>query len=148
MADVAGIAFKGFFGVAGFIAGRFYEKRDNRGKVINDKISNLTSEITGLSDAATKYYINPMDERNTSAQTALIGSKLKRINVELHSLCKIAKTDTADFLGVVSNFHHAVTAEPFGERNITPIDAGNDRILEIQNAEEAFIRQLKDLERS
>jgi len=147
MADVTGIAFKGFFGVAGFIAGRFYERRDNRGKIVNEKISNLTSAITSLSDTATKYYISPMDERNTSAQTALIGSVLKRINVELHRTCQVAKADTSDFIGVVNDFHHAVTAEPFGEINITPINADDSRILEIQNAEEAFIRQLKNLER-
>ncbi|MEJ1353117.1 MAG: hypothetical protein RPU39_00310 [Candidatus Sedimenticola sp. (ex Thyasira tokunagai)] len=137
----------GGVGLVGFFGGRYYEKTDQRGQLINDKVSKLSNDISELSVTATDFYIKEMDERNTAAKTALIGGALKRINNDLDCLCRMAETESTRYLDVVTDFHKAITAEPFGEPVIQPLDAHNSRITSIQNAEQAFIRKLRSLER-
>ncbi len=147
MPGITEFLLNGGIGAISFFGGRHWEKRDQKWAIINEKVRSLTDAISQLSNAAAKYYICEMDERTISAETAMIGTSLKRINVELHCLCQLAKVDTTDYLDVVRGFHQAVTSDPFGESLITPVDADNCRILEIQSAEEAFVRKLKFLER-
>ncbi|TVO70882.1 hypothetical protein FHP88_15625 [Sedimenticola selenatireducens] len=148
MDGIQGFLWEGGVGILGFFGGRYWEKRDQRSGRINDKIIKLSTDIAELSNLATSYYINPADERTTTAQTALIGSAFKRINVELHSLCLIAKLESSVFLDVITSFHQAITAEPYGAKIIIPINADDPRIIQIQCTEESFIRKLKSFEKA
>lgn len=147
MGNITEILLNGGIGAIGFIGGRIWEKRDQRENIINDKIEKTSNDIRKLSTMAVKFYIHEMDERTTSAETALIGSEFKRLNIELHSLCLAGKLEPNVFLGVLNNFHAAITAEPFGARQIQPVDANDKRIALIQRCEEDFLRKLKSHEK-
>jgi hypothetical protein len=134
-------------GIIGFFGGRFWERKDQREKFVNEKINKLSTDVTSISNSAANYYVRAMDERTTAAETALIGGAFKRLNVDLHSLCQCAKICDSEFIDVLTAFHSAVTSEPFGSNVIPPMAATDPRVLAIQDAEERFIRKLRYYEK-
>lgn len=133
--------------VGGYFIGRVDAHRRNKQEQCQTLLNNVTEAIRQICSNTRRYLTESNTPYERLSMRTEIQIELKRLRTDIGDLVEAAGKNDHSHTDPLISFHEAITTEPFGDTEFSPLEAWSERVRSMEKEEGVLISCLRRIAR-